>query len=153
MINIGQMRAAHVRFVRAFERTVDSAADQAAQYTETNAKQRLTVHNRTGRLMRSTSGRVVRLPDERRVRLENHAMARGVGYASFVDQGTSPHDITPNSPRKFLRFKWRGRVWFMLRVWHPGTKAYLPFTKARRSGYLFAGHLLRTQLAALARSF
>ena len=129
MINIGQMRAAHVRFVRAFERTVDNAADQAAQYTETNAKQRLTVHNRTGRLMRSTSGRVVRLPDERRVRLENHAMARGVGYASFVDQGTSPHEITPNSPRKFLRFKHSPKGCTMTLWQVPGQYWYNPVTE------------------------
>jgi len=151
MINIGQMRTAHVRFVRAFERTVASAAEQAAQYTENNAKQRLTTHNRTGRLMRSTSGRVIRLPDEHRVRLENHAMSRGgVGYASFVDKGNGTGYIYPKRAA-FLRFRIGPLFIFAKRV--RAYKGSYVFTKARRSGYLFAGHLLRTQLASLARSF
>lgn len=150
MINLAQMHSAHTRFVRALDRTVNAAAQAAADYTEENAKQRLTVHNRTGRLMRSTKGRVLKLPQEVRVRLENFAMSRGVGYASFVDQGNGSGYIYPKRSR-FLRFRIGPLFIFAKRV--RAYKGSFVFTKARRSGYLYAGSLLRTQLLALARSF
>lgn len=43
------------------------------------------------------------------------------GYAWIVHQGSRPHPITANPPRKSLRFKVGGRIVFAYRVAHPGT--------------------------------
>ena len=150
MINLAAIKRAHTAFVSAAERVVDSATQDASQYEVENARQRLTVHNRTGRLMRSTSGRIIRLPNERIVRLANYAMSNGTGYASYVDRGNGTGYIYPkNAP--FLRFRIGPLFIRAKRV-----RAYrgsLAFTKARRTGFLYAGHLLRSRLQALASSF
>ena len=150
MINLAAMKRAHAAFVSAAERVVDGATQDASQYEVENAKQRLTVHNRTGRLMRSTSGKIIRLPNERIVRLANYAMSNGVGYASYVDQGNGTGYIYPKNAR-FLRFRIGPLFIFAKRV-----RAYrgsFAFTKARRTGFLYAGHLLRSRLQSLASSF
>lgn len=150
MIDVGMMRRAHRQFSKELNRVVDSAAQASAEYTEANAKQRIQPHNRTGRLLNATKGRVIRLPGERRVRLENFAMSRGVGYASYVDQGNGTGYIYPRTARA-LRFRIGPLFIFAKRV-----RAYqgsFLFTKARRAGFLFAGDLLRTKLAALAQTF
>lgn len=150
ILNLAAIRKAHAAFVSASKRVVDSATQDASQYEVENAKQRLTVHNRTGRLMRSTSGKILRLPNERIVRLANYAMSNGVGYASYVDKGNGDGYIYPKRAR-FLRFRIGPLFIFAKRV-----RAYrgsFVFTKARRSGFLYAGHLLRSRLQALASSF
>jgi hypothetical protein len=151
MINIGQMRSAHSKFVSALKTTVDNCAEQAAEYELANARQRLTVHRRTGRLSAETRTQVVRTANGRIVRLSNEARSRrGVGYASYVDRGNGTGYIYPRTA-PFLRFRIGPLFIRAKRV-----RAYrgsLAFTKAHRSGFLYAGFLLRTQLASLARKF
>lgn len=43
--------------------------------------------------------------------------------ASFVLQGTKPHDIRPRKPGGYLRFEIGGDVIYTKLVHHPGTKA------------------------------
>ena len=95
---------------------------------EREAKQRAA--RRTGNLQRSIGSQVV---NETTGRLFARA-----GYAPFVENGTGPHDITPNA-KKALRWagstrltgspvKGASDVHFARRVHHPGT-APAPFLK------------------------
>lgn len=151
MINLGAMHAHHTQFLTKFSRAVDMSAQEAADYEQENALQRLTVHRRTGTLSAATRTMVVRTATGRIVRLSNQARSpRGVGYASYIDRGNGTGYIYPRTA-PFLRFR-IGPLWIRAKR----VRAYrgsLAFTKAQRSGYLQAGFLLRTQLAALARSF
>lgn len=150
MLNLSKLRMAHKVFASAADRVVADVAQEASQYEVENAKQRVTVHNRTGRLMRSTSGKILHLANERIVRLANYAMADGVGYASFLDKGNGTGYIYPKRA-KFLRFRIGPLFIFARRVRaYPGSFA---FTKARRTGFLYTGYLLRARLQALASSF
>lgn len=151
MINLGQMKATHTRFLTSFDETVTRCADEAATYELNNARQRLTVHNRTGRLSSATETQVLRTRNGRIVRLKNEARSsRGVGYASFIDRGNGTGYIYPRTA-PFLRFR-IGPLWIRakrVRAYR-GSRA---FTKAQRSGFLYAGFSLRSQLTALARRF
>lgn len=150
MINLSMMKTAHRAFTSSADRVVTSVAQEASQYEVANAKQRISPHTRTGLLMRSTSGKILHLANERIVRLANYAMADGVGYASFLDKGNGTGYIYPKRA-KFLRFRIGPLFIFARRV-----RAYhgaFVFTKARRSGYLYAGYLLRARLQALASKF
>lgn len=124
---------------------------EAADYELQNARQRLTVHRRTGRLSAATAVRVFRTTGARVVRLSNDAKSsRGKEYAELVDQGNGTGYIYPRTA-KFLRFR-IGPVWvFARRVRaYSGSKVFM---KAQRSGYLQAGFLLRSRLAAIANNF
>lgn len=155
MINLAKLHQSHAQFDLAFTGMVDSATRSASEYGAKNAKERLSPHTRSGRLVRSTSGRVIKVSNNLSlVRLENYAMARsgGIGYASFIDKGTNPHLITAKN-RKALRFYFQGRLVFVRSVYHPGTPAYGHFTKARMSSYLYAGNILRTEMRRIATRF
>lgn len=52
----------------------------------------------------------------------------------FVINGTRPHLIRPNPPRKVLRFTTHGKTVFARLVHHQGTKANYFLTKALRMG-------------------
>lgn len=170
MINLGAMRAHHAKFVTQFTQTVDACVRDAAQYELQNARERLTTHNRSGKLSAATAVRVFRTSGGRVVRLSNNAKSKyGGEYALFLDRGTRPHVIEARFAR-FLRFAYNpskttqgsplyrgatpeGEYVFRKRVFHPGSRAFPVFTNARRSGYLWAGALLRSRLAALANTF
>ena len=79
--------------------------------------------NRTGNLERSIAGRVTgSSSDEHRGEI-----VAGAKYASFVENGTRPHEIRPKRAGGVLRFVASdGAVVLTRRVMHPGTTA-LPF--------------------------
>ena len=57
-----------------------------------------------------------------------------VKYASFVNDGTKPHDIVAR-PGNMLRFVVGGSVVFRKRVRHPGTRSTLFFEKATNKAF------------------
>jgi len=70
----------------------------------------------TGRLRAAMYYELTRNVDfDAAVRIGNHTT-----YARWVHDGTGPHIIRPNPPRKFLRFPGRGGIVFARQVNHPG---------------------------------
>lgn len=98
----------------------DSVADRTV-----NLARALAPVGRTGDLKRSIRHRVRRTIYGYTAEIWSTAP-----YAIFVHEGTRPHEIRPNPPRKALRFAsgGGGRIVFARRVHHPGTKAQ-PFLK------------------------
>lgn len=170
MINLAKMHSQHAKFLTKFTQTVDGCAKDAAQYELENARQRISTHTRSGKLAAATAVRVFRTTGARVVRLTNNAKSKyGGEYAIFLDKGTRPHVIEARFA-KALRFAfnaststqgsamYRGKVpegnyVFRQRVFHPGSRAFPVFTHARGSAFVWAGHLLRSRLAALAKAF
>lgn len=127
-------------------------ADTAKRMQETEVKMRLRPHTRTGNLLQNTESKIVRTTRRYTIILRNGALKGRVGYASFLDKGTSPHIIRARRARA-LRFMYQGRFILRTQVKHPGNRAFLPFTLAHRQAYGYAGVLLSTRMQALASKF
>lgn len=104
---------------RAIERQFEAVGRKTWQFVNaTDAFQR-----RTGKLHRSIQWQ------KRSENVLRIFTAADVRYASFVNDGTMPHDIEA-SPGKMLRFVVAGSVVFRKRVHHPGTRPTLFFERA-----------------------
>ncbi len=95
-----------------------TATEKACQEGAAEARAAHTYKDRTGHLTASIAGHLTRV---------NPLDAEGVieakaPYASYVEEGTSPHEITGNP----LAFEAGGELIFARRVHHPGTQPH-PF--------------------------
>lgn len=152
MIRIEHLQRQHRNFIKGFAMMLYEVAEASRRMQETDAKMLLRPHTRTGNLLQKTESKLVRTSRRYIVVLRNSALKGRVGYASFLDKGTSPHIIRARRAR-VLRFLHRGRYIFRKQVNHPGNRAFLPFTLAHRQAYGYAGVLLSTRMQALASKF
>ncbi len=103
--------------------TLDAVAT-AAREGLAEAKARRTFKDRTGNMTRTAYERLIRV-----TRTEAEAeVGWPMPYASYLDQGTSPHTIRARGGG-MLAFRGLGGTVFRREVHHPGTRAY-PFVDA-----------------------
>jgi len=110
---------------------------RVAREVEARAKQLAPVD--TGRLRSSITVRPslsLRGPSVR--------VSADVSYATYVENGTRPHEIRPRR-RKALKFKVGGRTVFATVVHHPGTKGVHFMARAVREVGLRNGYNVRLQ--------
>lgn len=106
---------------------VDRALDEAMEEAADRARQTTAFKDRTGALRQSIESGTQ--SSFLAGGLEGHVAARA-RHASYVDEGTPPHDIVPNpknligktSSGRRLRFMVGGRVVWARAVKHPGTR-------------------------------
>lgn len=122
MIDIGQMRAAHTRFDRAFQRMVENTMRDHNVAAMSEARQELSEHVRSGRLLSSANRQLIKFKGRIVSRGE---LGKGVKYAEGFEYGTRPHPIYPRRAR-MLRFIGRrdGAVVYAKKVNHPGNRPF-----------------------------
>lgn len=114
-IDTSDLRAAVEEANRALPGDVRAAVARACEVGESTAK--VTAPHRTYELRDSIDGQVLS-SDASGATGELRATAE---HASYVRDGTPPHEITPRRGR-FLRFEVGGKTVFATKVNHPGTK-------------------------------
>lgn len=115
------------RGVRTWARRVGaSAADDRYQAA------RRAANRRTGRLRQNSRVR----HDTSTATSDRYVIEFDEEYASYVDEGTRPHEIRPRRPGGLLVFYWPkvGKVVFLPKVNHPGYKGSQFLTRATRPG-------------------
>lgn len=123
MIDIGQMRAAHTRFDRAFQRMVENTMRDHNVAAMSEARQELSEHVRSGRLLSSANRQLIKFKGRIVSRGE---LGKGVKYAEGFEYGTRPHPIKARRPGRFLRFIGRrdGAVVYAKKVNHRGNRPF-----------------------------
>jgi hypothetical protein len=149
VFDLGAVRKAHQRFVRANAAMVSDVLKQAGEKAEEHVRDKAQFTHRSGRIWSNTKARVVRFRRGGRMIVSNP-----VPYAPYLEHGTPAHVILPRR-KKVLRF-WSRRsdqLVFARRVNHPGTRPYRFLSAARDHAFHWARSAIQARMRRIARSF
>ncbi|MCA9647231.1 MAG: hypothetical protein KC492_41365 [Myxococcales bacterium] len=147
IVNLGNVKAAHKRFLAANERMVTTIMDRTATFAVDYVHQHPTFTRRTGKLQDKTKARVMRTAGGKLLRISNSAK-----YAKAIELGSKAHLIEARR-KKFLRFKIAGKWVFARRVKHPGTKPHKFLWRSLWASGRIVDANLRQDMARIASQF
>jgi hypothetical protein len=146
VINLGKIKAAHSKFLKAHQTMVERELEAAGQVGADHPRQHATFKHRTHALERATKYRVVRTARGHLVRILNPKK-----YAPYLEFGTRAHTIRARG--RALRFVAGGSTVFAKMVRHPGTRPYKFLYHAVSAAYRVAGPNIEAGMARIAKKF
>lgn len=131
MINVGQARNAHSRFLHKVVTAIDAEAEQAGVFGRLHVRAHAGFKHRTGQTAAATTHTVRKGRGSWTVALQNRAK-----HAAALDLGARPHVIAARRA-PFLVFWWPKlrRLMALRKVNHPGNRPYRFLYRATHAAF------------------